>query len=199
MFKLDLGWWVTTILVASVMGGCTGSEVQSFGACECEPGVQGLQGEQGPRGEKGEPGGEDGDQGPPGEQGPVGDKGPPGDPGGAGLVGTYCGETDPTNGRFGGNAVANDGRYPWAKERCEEACDNEAAHMCTGHEISLSLQRGLDLPTHAWFSATSPDSCSAWTADASGSGSALTQPFVEAIPVPDRSSCANVIPITCCL
>ena len=62
-------------------------------------------------------------------------------------IGTYCGLTGST---YTGATVAG---YTGAKAKCETACGNASAHMCTGHELSISRQLNIALPAVAlWYS-----------------------------------------------
>ncbi len=62
------------------------------------------------------------------------------------VLGVYCGKT---TGTFNGAQV---GGFGGAKSLCATACDNTNAHMCTAHEISISLQLGISVPGQGWMS-----------------------------------------------
>ncbi|MDZ4726632.1 MAG: hypothetical protein SH817_10775 [Leptospira sp.] len=59
------------------------------------------------------------------------------------VLGTYCGLSVSTTGNVGG--------YAAAKALCVTACGNSNAHMCSGHEIAISQQLGINVGTNAWF------------------------------------------------
>ena len=64
------------------------------------------------------------------------------------VLGTYCGATgSPYNGAAVGGDVG-------AKAKCQTACGNTNAHMCTNHEISVSLQNGIALLGESLWIAT---------------------------------------------
>ncbi len=58
-------------------------------------------------------------------------------------LGSYCGSTAATTGNLGG--------YAAGRSLCQTACGNQAAHMCTMHEISISMQLGETIPA-GWYS-----------------------------------------------
>ncbi len=60
-------------------------------------------------------------------------------------LGTYCGISSITTGNMGG--------FTGAKALCVTACGNANAHMCSGHEMIVSLQMGLSIPSNVWFMA----------------------------------------------
>ena len=63
-------------------------------------------------------------------------------PGGAELLGTFCGSTSPTDGSF--VDTSNNTGYVAAKNLCVSACGGSpTAHMCSSHEVSMSLQHGM--------------------------------------------------------
>lgn len=62
------------------------------------------------------------------------------------VLGVYCGISTATNGNIGG------GGYPAAKALCVTACGNANAHMCTAHELSISRQLGITVPSDIWYS-----------------------------------------------
>lgn len=55
------------------------------------------------------------------------------------TIGTFCGFTAST---YDGSTV---GGYTGAKTKCETACGNTNAHMCTAHEILISQQMGISM------------------------------------------------------
>jgi len=64
------------------------------------------------------------------------------------VLGTYCGKTTLT---YDGLAVAS---YTGAKLKCETACGNVNAHLCTSHELSISTQLNITIPAGPlWYSA----------------------------------------------
>ena len=112
-------------------------------------------------------------------------------------LGLYCGATASSyNGNIGG--------YTVAKSLCVTACGNANAHMCTAHELSLSLQQGIAAPgagqwysgyVQSWDGIQSTYDCSGWTSNSSSySGSAE-----GGTGNPWSGSCNTVIKISCCL
>lgn len=59
------------------------------------------------------------------------------------VLGVYCGLSTATNGNTGG--------YAGAKALCVTACGNANAHMCTAHEMSISRQLNITIPSNTWF------------------------------------------------
>lgn len=109
-------------------------------------------------------------------------------------LGTYCGQTAATTGNIGG--------YAAAKSLCETACGVSTAHMCTSHEISISLQLGESLPSAVWYSdlaykvnsgGAPITDCRSWT---SASGSYGGNVFQGAEPSYDL--CNSSRPVACC-
>lgn len=60
------------------------------------------------------------------------------------VLGVYCGISTATDGNIGG--------YAAAKALCVTACGNSNAHMCTSHELGISRQLGITVPTDTWYS-----------------------------------------------
>jgi collagen triple helix repeat protein len=157
--------------------------------CACPPGEQGSPGAQGQPGPEGQPG-------------PPGPEGPPGPPGPSGMGATYCGSTVPTTGDFGGPAVDNG--YAFAKGECETACNSVNAHMCTSHELIMTMQLGITVPALLWYSAginamnvygeLATRDCGGWN-DASNS---YMGPTTNGSTF-ERSYCDSAHAIACCL
>ena len=62
------------------------------------------------------------------------------------YLGTYCGAT-------AAGSTGNIGGYVAAKNLCVTACSNANAHICSGHEITVTLQQGITMPASGlWFS-----------------------------------------------
>ncbi len=80
------------------------------------------------------------------------------------ILGVYCGITASS---FTGNI----GGFTSAKALCETACGNTNAHMCTAHEMIMTLQLGISLPGSGNYWITSPTTsantdlldCNSWT------------------------------------
>ncbi len=113
------------------------------------------------------------------------------------VLGVYCGKTSGTfTGAIGG--------YTAAKDKCVAACSNNTnAHLCTVHEISMSAQIGLPLPTSGGhYRISSGDAgvandCQGWT-DGTAGWSSHTW-FGGATSVLSTVACNNTIPMLCCL
>lgn len=86
------------------------------------------------------------------------------------VLGVYCGITPTATGNLGG--------YAGAKALCVTACGNTNAHMCTSHEMIITMQVGITIPSNIWFSngissdtnndnIHSQTDCVAWTSGAS--------------------------------
>lgn len=114
-------------------------------------------------------------------------------------VGTYCGQSAST---YDGAGV---GGYTGAKTKCQAACGNTNAHMCTAHEIVLSLQNGISVPGSLWISnyfvAVSPNAgnnlydCQGWTVNTAGFEGIRTDPGGG----PQVHACGIAIALACCL
>jgi len=92
-----------------------------------------------------------------------------------------CGLSEPTTGDLGG--------YTGAKALCEDVCGSEAAHMCTGHEVSAFVQDG-DLAGAFLWSSLLRD-CRGWTSADVGDASPAT---VNGEPAP----CSVPTVVACC-
>lgn len=119
------------------------------------------------------------------------------------MLGVYCGKTTAT---YNGAQV---GGYAGAKAKCEVACGNANAHMCTGHEVSISQQLGVNIPstTPMWLStyvrAESVTGTNAVLSDCEGWASnniAYAAPRTATGSVyPSLGTCDISSPIACCL
>ncbi len=107
-------------------------------------------------------------------------------------LGTYCGQTAATTGNIGG--------YAAARQLCATACGVSTAHMCTGHELAISLQLGEAVPD-GWYSsfghfdrgAEVNRDCAGWTSAAAGTLGPAAGPSG-----PDNGDCSAMRPINCC-
>lgn len=113
-------------------------------------------------------------------------------------LGTYCGQTVATTGDVGG--------YAAAKALCVSACNNETtAHVCTGHELSVSLQLGEAVPTtnmryssyaFAFEGANNINDCDGWTNSSAGVHSMVTG---NPLRQPSYAVCSTSYSFACCL
>jgi hypothetical protein len=112
------------------------------------------------------------------------------------VLGTYCGQTGTTTGNIGG--------YAAAKALCATACGNTNAHMCSGHEIVVSQQLGINVGTSAWIASYVRVTVGAQQVNDCGTGfnSALASDGALVIAsgsgVQD-SPCNVSRPVACCL
>lgn len=117
-------------------------------------------------------------------------------------IGVYC---NATAGTYNGAQV---GGYTGAKAKCEVACGNPNAHMCTVHEYVISQQLGLQLSagTGAWisgyYSPTSgtpigDDDCDTWKA--TGEGAGVWGSAGANGPDLNYYACTNTFRIACCM
>ncbi len=118
-----------------------GSLVLLMAAC-----TEGAVVEQGPPGEDGI--GQPGQQGEPGE---VGERGPSGADGLPATI-ELCAVTLPHSGALGS--------YPFVASFCSIEC-GEPAHMCTMHEATILVQRGLNVLAGTWVASLGED-CKGW-------------------------------------
>jgi hypothetical protein len=112
-------------------------------------------------------------------------------------LGFYCGVTAAT---YTGSTV---GGYTGAKSKCETACGNTNAHMCTSHEMSLSRQHGISPTEPSWYSSygywlgtasLNVYDCNVWTSASSGQGGSTNNSGGSS-----WNSCDNSLRIACCL
>jgi hypothetical protein len=114
-------------------------------------------------------------------------------------LGLYCGITASS---FTGNI----GGFTSAKALCATACGNSNAHMCTAHEIIMSLQLGVSLPGSGNYWITSPTTsantdlldCNSWTS----SSASPNQGSIISIGSPSQlfiAYCNTSHQIACCL
>lgn len=191
-----------------------------------ERGPIGPQGPTGPAGSTG-PTGAAGPIGPAGPQGPIGVPGPTGPTGPTGLPPVF---TEPMSGReyaerngfcgytpvtTTGNITAPSGLtgYAGAKELCESACNDAAAHMCLPHEMvrHQALGRSISAP---------PGGLAAWIAFGTAGADQSGAPIVDCLsyesdlavyiggawsfdvsPARGRAAydaCSRQLPIACC-
>ncbi|MBP6739202.1 MAG: hypothetical protein KA146_04390 [Leptospiraceae bacterium] len=118
------------------------------------------------------------------------------------VLGVFCGAT---SGSYDGAQV---GGFIGAKNKCVTTCGNVNAHMCTGHEVSITLQLGMSFPTPSignqyWVSApmysasTTTLECRGWTSNnGSEQGSAI---YVVGTVQAFTGICNNSYQIACCL
>ena len=134
------------------------------------------------------------------------------------TLGLFCGTSVQTNGSFTHTATGTTYRgYEAAKKMCEDACGmSPTAHMCSGHELALSFQVGLQPSTSSWYSGMYytygvdvssgtinkiDNSCSGWTNyqltvnNQTRHGSIIN---VVGTPYPDHYGCSDTAPIACC-
>lgn len=152
-----------TVLVAVVLVGC-GERTVKEGA----PGVQGPAGERGAIGARGLPGA----------------PGQPGKDGSSVLAVELCGLSEPTTGDLGG--------YTGAKALCADVCDSDSAHMCSGHEAAIAMQRG-ELGAGFW-AAIAPGyrDCVQWQVGTDAvTGSVMWAGEIVA-------TCDEELPVACC-
>jgi hypothetical protein len=113
------------------------------------------------------------------------------------VLGTYCGAT-------AASVTGNMGGYTGAKALCETACSNTNAHMCTAHEMIISMQLGISFPVSGlWYSTyvradaggQLGQDCYGWTVTtndgAASNGSSNGQP--------NLSNCSASRKVACCL
>ena len=118
------------------------------------------------------------------------------------VLGVYCGKT---SGGFTGSQV---GGYTGAKAKCETACGNTNAHMCSAHELVSGWQNGISTPlmflwysgglytTHTGGTGQNQD-CGGWKL---GSGSPSHGPATDqTVNAPNVQTCDMSLPIACCL
>ncbi len=116
------------------------------------------------------------------------------------VLGVYCGKT---SGNFNGSQV---GGYPGAKSKCETACGNANAHMCTGHEAGISAQLALAPSSggHHWMTTVSNSSapalqdCNGWT-DATAGYNGATWIGNGGSYTGSSDGCNTSHPIICCV
>ena len=108
------------------------------------------------------------------------------------VVGMYCGPTASLTGAAGG--------YSTLRTLCRSACGTTTAHVCTAHELLMTVQFA-SLPAAAhWYSSyvATPlpaDDCQNWTT----SGGASNGPIIAATTgIPSAGTCANSRPFACC-
>lgn len=106
-------------------------------------------------------------------------------------VGTYCGEGAATAGyEIGGMGAA--------KALCETACGDEAAHMCSWHELSLSLQIGARPDNGIFWYASELDSCKGWQGFSNETGAAVQFSTESDSAWTTVLSCGSAQTIACC-
>lgn len=120
------------------------------------------------------------------------------------TLGTFCGFT------ASGYDGAQVGGYTGAKSKCETACGNTSAHMCTAHEVMISLQLGISMAGSGGFGAfymsgikaTSVNApnpirdCSDWT---SNSASDYGGGIDNAGSLVVNRNCGTTAKLACCL
>ncbi len=109
------------------------------------------------------------------------------------VLGVYCGKTAST---YNGAQV---GGYTGAKLKCEATCSSTLAHMCSAHEMLMSLQQGQSIPFALWYAwgGTSPGAiadCAAFT-----SVVGTDQGFIWSGTQFTTTTCPNSYSIACCL
>jgi hypothetical protein len=118
------------------------------------------------------------------------------------ALGTFCGVTAST---YDGAGV---GGYTGAKTKCETACSDTRAHMCTSHEIAISAQLGNTFPenTWYWFSAGAwgyvgvanvAGDCMGWSEINSGYYGQSVARLSDVYQF-DKAPCSNARRIACC-
>ncbi len=120
------------------------------------------------------------------------------------TLGVYCGKT---SGTFTGNM----GGYAAAKGHCETACGSPAAHMCSAHELLMTMQLGItgvstsdmwyatgirfDVASVASDDCNNPGTTGGWTsADASYRGAVWRGGKYSV-----AGACNSSLAIACCL
>lgn len=113
-------------------------------------------------------------------------------------IGVYCGVTAST---YNGSTV---GGYTGAKSKCETACGNTNAHMCTAHELSISRQLNITITQPSWYSAygywigditpRNITECSGWTSNSATEGGSNNN-----AGGPTWNLCNSLFQIACCL
>ncbi len=84
------------------------------------------------------------------------------------VIGVLCGETAATTGNLFNSGTGSSG-ITAARELCQTTCGSTTAHMCSGHEASISSQLGLFPTTGAWINAMASNgsdgdtNCTGWT------------------------------------
>ncbi|HNE19406.1 MAG TPA: hypothetical protein PKG67_01240 [Turneriella sp.] len=120
------------------------------------------------------------------------------------ALGTFCGVTAST---YDGTGV---GGWAGGKTKCEVACGDTRAHMCTEHEFQISAQLGIDFSPMAssdhWYAAnmseyTAPSqqtsNCGGWTSNNSAAYSrTVTQ--ISGRPSSGVTACNAARRISCC-
>ncbi len=113
------------------------------------------------------------------------------------YLGTYCGSTAATTtGSISG--------YVAAKNLCVTACSSANAHMCSGHEISVTLQQGIAMPaTGLWISSYVATGTGANVMDCNGwqNGTATYSAlFYDGVTNsrPNVATCDTMMRVACC-
>jgi hypothetical protein len=120
-------------------------------------------------------------------------------------VGTYCGSTAATNGII--TASGGLTGYAAARALCVTACSSPTAHMCSGVEMTWTVQLGVSWPAQGWVATGSLSSlgsgnyvgdCIGWTNNTSGQAGGLMTPPTASGYVDNYGNCATGYPILCC-
>ena len=143
------------------------------------------------------------------------------------MLGSYCGATAGTTGLITApdphNAQKTLTGYRAAKRLCEVACNTTRAHMCSSHEVSISVQQTREVWDEGWFTSFSTNlyepntqnlrtrDCEGWTSDNSNAPTGdshygmyldtdvpSTNVLTGGVVKPDIAVCSSSLPILCC-
>lgn len=124
-------------------------------------------------------------------------------------LGTYCGRSSDTAGDMvdAANYTGVPG-FQGGKAICEIICSDSRAHVCTGHELAMSLQRNVTIPNDRsyWYismgaglNTVTITDCNGFTSDSASIRGVVFTSITAVIWRPNDQTCDGTFPVACCL